>query len=364
MSSRTLNGALTATLISICIAGTTLAAGRPPTSVVAASTQSAPYYDKIEALGTVSANESVNITPKITEKVISVHFDDGVSVKRGDVLIKLDDEEEQANLRSTLAVQAERESAYRRAQELYNRRVGSEADLDAARARVDQSKAEIEAIRTRISAHQITAPFNGVLGLRNISVGALVEPSDVLTTLDDLSVVKVDFAIPSVFLANLKPGLKVEAETSAYPKQVFSGELKSISPRVDPVTRTVQARALFDNPGRMLLPGMLLQLDLQSRPRTTLVIPESAIATVGTAHYVFVVVEGEPAKAQRRQVGIGSRKAGKVEILKGLEEGDLVISHGLVKISDGSAVKVIAVDDGALNVAKLLQGEQQAEQTE
>jgi len=344
------------------------AAGRPSTGVIAAPVKMSEIVDNIEALGTVAANESVTVTSKITEKITGIYFADGQKVKRGDLLVQLDDSEEQANLRSGMAILEERQSALRRVQELFKRKVGSEADLDLAQARVNQTQSDIEAIKTRISAHRITAPFAGVVGLRGVSDGALIEPDDVLTTLDDLSVVKVDFDVPVVYLSQLAAGLEVDATTSAYPGEEFHGELKSIAARIDPVTRTVKARAWFENIDQKLFPGMLMQLELQSRPRQALVVPESAVFAVGRTHFVFSIVNGAGStdatnktsdkmvdtKAKRLKVTIGTRSPGKVEITEGVATGDIVIVHGILKVSDGSPVKVLAVDDGDLDIAKVL----------
>ncbi len=337
------------------------AAGKSSTGVIAAPVELSEMVDNIEALGTVAANESVTVTSKITEKITGLYFADGQKVKRGDLLVQLDDSEEQANLRSEMAILQERQSALRRVQALFKRNVGSEADLDLAQARVNQSQSDIEAIKTRISAHRITAPFAGVVGLRGVSEGALIEPDDVLTTLDDLSVVKVDFDVPVVYLSQLATGLEVTAITSAYPGRNFAGELKSISARIDPVTRTVKARAWFNNDGQKLFPGMLMQLALQTRPRQALVVPESAVFAVGRTHFVFSIENGVTAK--RRKVSIGTRSPGKVEITEGLATGDFVIVHGVLKVSDGSPVKILAVDDGDLDIAKVLRDAGTSEST-
>ncbi|OZG74693.1 efflux transporter periplasmic adaptor subunit [Hahella sp. CCB-MM4] len=350
-------------LLLLVVADELLAAGKPPTGVIAAPVEQFPMVDNIEALGTASANESVTVTTKITEKIVSIHFADGQQVKRGQLLVQLDDQEEQANLRSEQAILKERQSVLRRTEELFNRKVGSEADLDLARAQVSQTQSDIEAIKSRISAHRITAPFNGVVGLREVSEGALVEPDDVLTTLDDLSVMKVDFDIPVVYLSQLETGLQVDASTSAYPGRLFTGELKSISSRIDPVTRTVKARAWFANPRRELLPGMLMQLSLQSKPRDTLVVPESAVFAVGRQHFLYAIEGKKPARAKRHTVTIGTRKAGLVEITQGVEAGDFVIVHGTLKVSDGNPVKILAVDDGNLDIAKVLREAGESEST-
>ena len=356
-----------------------IARERPPTRVIAAQVTTQELTDSIDALGTSAANEAIILTPKITEKITKLHFYDGQQVKRNQLLVQLNDQEEQANLRAEQAILAERLSALRRAEELFRRKAGSEADLDVAKARVSQSRANIEALKTRIRAHQLRAPFTGVMGLREVSEGALVEPDDMLSTLDDLSIIKVDFDIPVVFLSQLSTGLKVAATTSAWPEKVFYGELKSLSARIDPVTRTVKGRAWFDNKDNLLLPGLLMQLQIMSRPRTALTVPESAVFAIERQHFVYTVnglsgtednqsgksdsaAGGGPQSSStttvvRKEVQIGSRSAGVVEILQGINAGDLVISHGNLKVGPGRKVNVVAIDDGTLDIASVLNAE-------
>lgn len=321
-----------------------LAAERPAVGVIATSVLSQPFHDEIEALGTVSANEAVDVTSKVSATIVSLYFQDGQTVRRGELLVQLDDAEEQANLRSLEALLVERESALRRAQELFSRRVGSEADVDAARARVDQTRADIAAVKARLDAHQIRAAFDGVLGLRDVSVGTLIVPGERITTLDDLSSVKVDFPIPALYLAQLRPGLRVTGSTGAYPDQVFNGELRSVSSRVDPVTRTISARVLFPNRDRRLKPGLLMQVRLQANPRQALVLPESAIFAVGRQHFVHLIAASDPPIARRHPVVLGVRQHGRVEILSGLEVGQQVVSHGGIKLGESTAVTIQSID--------------------
>ena len=138
----------------------------------------------------------------------------------------------------------------------------------------------------------ITAPFAGRVGLRNVSLGGLVNPGAVITTLDDLSVVKLDFSVPEVFLATLKPGLTVEARSDAYPGDSFSGKVASIDTRVDPTTRSVAIRALIDNREARLRPGMFMTLKLVRSEGDALMLPEQAIVPENERHYVFVVADG------------------------------------------------------------------------
>jgi len=224
--------------------------------------------------------------------------------------------------------------------------------LDERKRDLDTAHALLVAIESRLADRLVKAPFAGVLGLRNISPGALVEPGDLIATLDDDSVMKLDFAVPSVFLTDLEPGLGIEAKARAYGDQVFKGEIGSIDSRVDPVTRSIQVRALIPNPERTLKPGVLMQVELLRNPRDALVVPESALLQRGTEHYVMRV--GEGGQVKRRRVEVGGRRPGETEILEGLALGDQVVTHGNDKVRPGQRVEILVVDDGTKPLQQVL----------
>ena len=192
---------------------------------------------EVEALGTVRANESVDITSKVADRVVAIHFEEGKQVAKGNVLVELDSAEARADLASAVAAERDSVSQYKRSQELYQTRALSEAQLDQLQATMLANQARVAAARSRLSDRTIVAPFSGRVGLRNVSLGGLVSPGAVITTLDDLSIVKLDFSVPEIFLSTLKAGLPIEAQSSAYPSATFKGRVESIDTRVDPTTR-------------------------------------------------------------------------------------------------------------------------------
>ena len=221
-----------------------------------------------------------------------------------------------------------------------------------------EAEAEIAAIKSRIADRVLRAPFGGILGLRNISVGALIEPGDLITTLDDDSVMKLDFTVPSIHLASLETGLPIVATSPAFAGRRFEGTVASINSRIDPVTRAVVVRAMLPNPERLLKPGLLMQVALQKNPRDVLVIPEEALIPSGRENHVLVVDRSvQPTLAQRRQVTTGSRRPGEVEIIDGLQSGELVVVDGTLRARPGQPVTVIAVDGGDEPLARLLNRE-------
>jgi membrane fusion protein (multidrug efflux system) len=329
-----------------------------PKHVIVAPVVSEEISDRVEALGTARANESVNITSNVTEKIREIHFEDGQQVKTGDVLVILDQAEEKANLKQAEAVRGERKLALDRLLQLEERKLAPTDEIDRTRLELEQAEASISAIKTRISDRVIRAPFDGVVGLRNISAGALVEIGDLIATLDDTSQIKLDFSVPAMFLAELKPGLKIKARATALDNRVYQGDVKSIDSRVDPVTRSVQVRALLPNPDGSIIPGILMQVDLLRNTRHALVIPEAALLPMANKQYVMVRInkDGKDTVA-KREVEIGIRLPGYVEILSGLTAGEYVVTHGNSKVRPGDSLDVLAVDDGSVDIATILKGQ-------
>ena len=325
----------------------TVAQAAEPLGVIVSTVKAVPFEDRVEALGTLRANEAVALTASVTETVSALHFDDGDRVEADQLLVEMTSAEEQARLREARAREREAASQYRRVQSLAKQGTASKSLLDERSREWQTARAQLVAIESRLSDRIIKAPFSGVIGLRNISVGALVEPGDLISTLDDDSVLKLDLSVPSVYLSTLKAGLPVVAKTRAYGEREFTGELRSIDSRVDPVTRSVVARVVLPNEERLLKPGLLMQVTLKKNPRTALVIPEAALMPTGRQQFVLVAAPAEAGyKAEKRQVTIGSRRPGLVEVVSGLKAGEQVITHGTLRVRPGQAVAIRAVDDG------------------
>jgi len=317
-------------------------------SVIVAPASIAPDFgDTLEALGTTKANESVLITANVTEFVREILFDDGDRIRKGDILVVLDKEEEEAALKSARALLDERMASFKRAQELVQQQAISTATLEEREALLRQIEGNIEGIEAQIRDRVIRAPFDGVLGLRQISVGALVRPGDLITTMDDLSSIKIDFDAPSIFLSALRPGLAIRGTVDAYGSEIFTGQVSTINSRIDPVTRTVTVRAILPNDDGRLIPGLLMAIKLTKNPRPALLVPESAILQRGDKHFVYVISERDGNSiAVETQVRTGSRIPGKVEIREGLKEGDQVIIHGLMQVRSGQPVSIQGVQTG------------------
>ncbi|MCB9477140.1 MAG: efflux RND transporter periplasmic adaptor subunit [Deltaproteobacteria bacterium] len=296
------------------------------------------FVDRIQAIGNAKSNESVELNAKVTETVRTIHFRDGQFVKKGQSLVELTRAEESANLAEARSSLDNAKREYDRAIKLEKDAFVSEAQVDKLRSDLEMAQARVGALQARIGDRLIRAPFDGIMGLRSISPGDVVTPQTVVATVDDISVIKLDFSVPEAYIGVLKDGMTVYARTNAYPDRRFEGEVTSIDSRVDPVTRSITVRAEIANQDFALRPGMLLTVDLVRDRSMSLMVPESALVPAGDKQYVLVVEDG---KAVRREVTIGRRVPGKVEIVDGVKEGETVIIEGTVRVRPGGAVKIV-----------------------
>ena len=312
-----------------------IGAGPPP--VVTESVLLGNITDNYTALATARANEAIDVTPRISSVVSAIHFEEGQSVSRGDVLVELDSREIRAGLDLAEASLRERRSRYGRLETLAASQVVSEAELEEIRAQLQVAEAQVNSARARLDDTIIRAPFSGEVGLRRVSVGSLVQPATIITTLDDTAVMKLGFSVPEEYLPVMREGLEILAEAAAWPGRIFSGAVTSVDSRVDPMTRSLAVVALMPNEDRALRPGMFLQVEISRRRREVVLAPEAALVPRQGRQFVFVVEEG---RASERQVSLGSRRPGQVEILSGLEPGEQIVTQGVQRIRDGLPVRM------------------------
>lgn len=306
--------------------------------VVLAPVETRSFADVIEAVGTAKANESIDITAKTVDTVGKLNFSDGERVEKGFVIAEMTSREQTADLGSARASLAEAEKIYTRIRELSAKGYATRAQLDGAIAARDSAAAKVNSLQSRVSDRLMRAPFGGVLGLRRVSVGSLVKPGDVITTLDDVSLIKLDFTIPEAFMSALTVGSTVRVGVAAYPKRTFEGKVAGIDTRVDPVSRAVAVRAEIPNDDGTLKPGMLMTVNLVTNQRTVVAVPEEALVPLEDKQYVYLVTADK--KAERREVKIGVRQPGYVEILSGLKGGEKVVVEGTLKLRPDSDIRI------------------------
>jgi membrane fusion protein, multidrug efflux system len=324
--------------------------------VIVAEARLDHFVDRLEALGTLRAQETVDLTATVTDTITAIHFEDGQRVEAGAILVEMTSDEEHALLEEERSTLEEAKKQFERVRPLVERGAAAATLLDQRRREYETARARLRAIESRLQSRLIRAPFAGVVGLRNISVGALIRPGDLITTLDDDSVMKLDFTVPDIYLATLKTGLPVTAKAPAFGDRTFKGEVSSISSRIDPTTRAIVVRAILPNPEHLLAPGLLMGVELSKNPRDAVVVPEQALIPHGQINRVFVVdPAGVPLLAERREVTIGGRRPGEVEIRAGLRAGEFVVVHGTLRVRPGQEVEIVAVDPGGQNLQQLLE---------
>lgn len=304
----------------------------------------------IEALGTLKANESISLTSNVTKKITKINFEDGQRVNQGQVLVEMTSREESALLEEARFNTDEAKKQLDRVRALVKRGAASESLLDQRVREYEAARARYNATESRLKDLVLLAPFSGVVGLREFSVGALVSPGDQITTLNDDSKMKLDFTVPSIYLRSLSVGLPIVARSRDLGDKTFEGEVYSIDNQIDEVTRAIKVRALLDNKAHELKQGMLMRVDLHAGARDAILISESALMPLGSNNFVFLVVkDGEGFIVERKQIQIGERLAGAVEVKNGLADGDKVITHGLQKVRAGVRVKILAEEEPVSN---------------
>ena len=311
--------------------------GGPPL-VIAKPVQKEKIVETIEAIGTAQANESVTLTAKVSDIVSSVNFEDGDYVEKGKILVELANEEQSALLAEARANLQDARTQLRRLEDLGKKKLVPDSDIDEARAQADGAKARLDSIAARMDDRLVRAPFSGLLGFRQVSPGTLLTNDRPISTLDDVSVIKLDFSIPEIHLHMIRPGNTIEARSEAWPGRVFNGEVRTIGSRIDPVTRAVTVRAIIPNDDRIIRPGMLLTVKIMTEERLALVVPESALTQVAEDTYVYITRNDNT--AVRQPIRIGARRYGYVEVIDGLREGDVVITEGSFKVREGMPVRI------------------------
>ena len=292
----------------------------------------------VEAVGTTRARQSVEVRPLASGRIVELAINPGEKVEAGAPLARHDDEIERADLAEAEALVVEQRQAAERAETLSRSAAIPESAVEQTVSRLAVAEATLERARRRLADRTIRAPCAGFVGLTDADLGARVDEGDVLTRIDDLTEIEVEFALPEVLYAEIAVGMAIEAISAAFPDRVFTGEIAAIDSRVDPVGRSFRTRATIPNPAGELPAGMFMSLSITLASFEALVVPEESIVAQAADTYVFVVEDGV---ARRRPVDTGLRKSGIVAIESGVEAGALVVTRGLQAVRDGAEVNVI-----------------------
>ncbi|MBI5150905.1 MAG: efflux RND transporter periplasmic adaptor subunit [Candidatus Omnitrophica bacterium] len=308
-------------------------------SVVAKTVKEEKIEEKISLVGSLAADEFVEIKNEIAGVIEGIGFDEGQPVKKGQMLFMIDADKLKASLAQAEANLGLAHTTFDRFASLIKSGAVSQQEYDQAQSDLEAKQAELELIKAQLKETVITAAFDGVMGERKVSLGQFVNQGATLTYLINQDPLKAEFRIPERFLGQLKEGQTIEVTVAAYPEEEFKGEVYFIDPQVEEQTRTALVKAKLPNPQGKLRRGMFANLNLIVSVRSrALVVPEEALILKGDDVFVFAVDPGN--KAQMKKVKVGVRLAGKAEIVEGLAEGEHVIVEGYQKIGPGSAVKI------------------------
>lgn len=313
--------------------------GMPPMQVVGVEVQARPVTESLSLVGSITANEMVELKAETEGIVQEILFAEGKAVEKGQLLLRLDDTKLAASLAEAESGLRLSTANFERAKQLFKDTLISQQEYDQAAATFELNRATLELKKRQLKDTRIIAPFAGLTGARNVSPGQVINKETLLTTLVDLDPVKVEVNVPERYLQQLSLGQTLEFSVAAFPGRKFKGEVYFISPQINESLRTALIKARIPNADHKLRGGMFASLDLTLQVRdSALVIPEPALMSNGDNFSVFVV--DKDGKAQIRPVQVGIRLAGRAEVLKGLASGEVVIVEGVQKLGPGSSVKL------------------------
>lgn len=318
------------------------AAPPPPATVSAVEVRQENWQPYLYAVGSLVASQGIHVTNEVAGQILEIRFKSGQEVQKGELLLRLVDSVDQADLEGLLAESRLAKIDYRRKARLLKDKSVSRSEHDEARAKLDNAEAQVASKRAVIEKKQIRAPFTGLLGIRQVDLGGYLAPGSNIVPLEALDPIYVDYSLPERDFAALSAGQTVMIEVQAYPGQRFEGRIEALNPGIDPGTRSVKIRAIIENPDARLRPGMFAQVStVLPKRQGLLTLPQTAITYNPYGDAVFVVENDDGRlQVQRRQIKTGEVREGRVEVVTGLELGEQVVSAGHVKLRNGQQVKL------------------------
>ena len=302
----------------------------------------------ISAVGTLRSDESTVISAEVAGRVAQINFEEGQPVAAGQLLVQLDDDVAQAEFAQAQANLALAQSRYERSNRLQTAGFVSKEAREDAQNQLMLQEASLKLAQAKLDKMAIQAPFNGVIGLRTVSIGEYVTAGQDIAPLESVDQLKADFRLPERFVAIIELGQTLELQVDARPGQLFAGEVYAISPLIEEGGRSIRVRARVDNTDGLLRPGMFARVQLITEESMAVVVPEASLSPSGQVQYVYRVTEGQ---AERVAIEIGERRAGLVEVINGLAPGDQVVAAGLQRMRPGAAVAPLGPAKPATEVA-------------
>lgn len=312
----------------------------PPASaklpVSAVVVQQNALDNELRSTGSLVANEFVTLKSEVSGIVEKINFKEGQKVKKGQLLVQLNDDGIKAEIEKLQFTKKLNEDIASRQKQLLEKDAISQEEYETVTTTLNTTLADIKVKQVQMMKHQIRAPFDGLIGLRSVSEGSYLNPSDNIVTLYSINPIKIDFSVPGKYSGEVNPGDKINFTTDAY-KDVFSGEIYAIEPRIDPKTRSLMIRAVSANEQNKLLPGQFVKIQLTlDTYENAIMIPTEAVIPELNGKKVFVYENGV---AQSKQIETGIRTADKIQVISGLSAGDTVITSGTLQLRPGVAVE-------------------------
>ena len=318
--------------------------GPPPPAVVETAVAVArDVHVQVAALGTLDADQSIVISPEINGIVTSIDFKDGQRLAEGDSIISIDSGSLKARVMQASARLTLTRANFDRAQRLRKQGSGTARALDEALNDMRSAEADAVAAKADLDKANITAPFAGIIGLRQVSLGQYLKAGDSIATLADVDHLRIDFRVSEVYLTEIKKGLVVNIRFDALPGETFKGVITAIDPVIDVAGRAISVRATLANESGKLRPGLFGRVDIVTTTRHSIVLPESVMVPQQTGEKAVFVVTGDDKTGRHvelRPIEIGERLPGEVEIRSGLSENDIVVTAGQLKIKSGDPVRL------------------------
>jgi len=307
-----------------------------PVAVSTAEVSVKPLIRQITSLGSGIANNSVQIVAPASDFLIELNIQEGKQVKAGDIIARLNNVQQLARVTELSAVLTDQRRQLQRLENLATTQAAAQSLLDEQQTRVNTTLAQLDIAKAQLNELTIRAPFDGYLGLRQVSQGAYVNAGAVLTTLDDLNTLKVEFSVAEHYLADIKRGMPVNVTNVAYGNVDFKGDVSAIDTRLDPITRSVRVHATLDNSDLRLRPGMLLNVKVELANVPALQISERALIPQQNKQFVFVVNSDNT--VSQREIEVGQRIPGWVEVVAGLTAGEEIVVEGIQKLRPGQVI--------------------------
>lgn len=311
----------------------------PVTAIVANASN---LDNNLRSTGSLMANESVTLRSEVAGVVEKIYFKEGQQVKKGQLLVQLNDDEVRAEIEKLQFTRKLNEDIEYRQKQLLQREAISQEEYETALTTLNTTRSDIKVRQVRLDKHQIRAPFSGVIGLRSVSVGSYLNPSDNIATLYSINPIKIEFSVPGKYSSQVNAGDKITFTTDAH-EETFTGEIYAIEPQIDPKTRSLRIRATSGNEENKLLPGQFAKIQLTLNTyESAIMIPTEAVIPELNGKKVFVYQNGV---AQTKPIETGIRTADQIQVTSGLNPGDTVITSGTLQLRQGTSVDIEIQDN-------------------